>query len=96
MILVGVAVVAAVIVVVLEIQKNKDVSLVAPNQPGQQTQESSVLREGDEGLVEAVAPIVSDMEQVELPNVGKAQVVIPGANLITSDNIVVAAPERQL
>ena len=89
MILVGAALVVAVIVIALAM-RNKNVS---PGDgqpaPGQQTQEPGTVNQGEGDIVDASTPATSEMQQVQVPNVGTAQVVVPGANPITADNVVV-------
>jgi len=91
LIIVGVVLLIVVFVIIATMQKRGGVNYPANNQqPGTQSDLPPLVDE--EGAVVPDASVSFEDEQlleVEVPNVGTARVLIPGANPITSDNVVV-------
>lgn len=89
MALIGIILVIVVVVIVVSINRN-DKNSSTNNSTGQ-TQNSNSDSNQDGTLSDASTDVnkVTDLEVVKVPNAETAKVVVPGANAITSDNIVV-------
>jgi len=91
MALIGVILVIAIIVIAVALNKNGNNNL--PNDLNNQENQPQTSEnvEGEDGPTNAATDVNStgDLVEVQVPNAGTAKVVVPGANPITSDNIVV-------
>ncbi len=94
MIIIGVIIIVAIVIIAMAMNKKDggDINAPANNNPvGENQEDNAVGADGDTpGSVDAsVSASDSDLQTIQVEGVGEAKVVVPGANPITADNVVV-------
>jgi len=91
LVLVGAVLVVAVLIIIVAMQKDKEGSsgLTGTKQPGKTDKTVLVDEEGVAIPDASVSFDDKNLEEVQIQGVGSAKVVIPGANPITADNVVI-------
>jgi uncharacterized cupredoxin-like copper-binding protein len=88
LVLIGIILVVVIIVIAVAVNKNKEA--LPTDISGESEQQAQVSEQtGDEGPSAAVDINDESLQEVEVLNVGTAKAVVPGANPVTSDNVVI-------